>query len=229
MRQHTIVAENSVIALGRSGLKLGFGQIEKALRELHFVAKDRHESFRARLRYLQRASYGITRAGVGRKANFELGDALLFQLGLELQEFGFSPHRLALLINENQAGLRAAVRQVCERDAPVLKTAAARGVTDVEPIILMIFPSALTEGELMSMAIRHGTPRDVDLAGALEKRGAPRWAVLNLSVIVSWLIAGLADGKAVETAPYYSALMEWANQEEVHGNGEKARLADVDG
>lgn len=208
-------------------MKLGFGQIETALQHMHFVPKDGEVAFRARLRYLQRSSYGITRAGVGRKANFSIGDAFLFQLGLEFQELGFTPHRLALLINENRVALRDAVLRICERDAPILTTAAPHNVTSLEPIVLKMFPGLL--GELMAMNVTVGTPTEIDLLGSVSRRGTPRWAILNLSVTVSWLIAGLADGKPVETAPYYAALAEWAQQEATDGNSQETRLANVGG
>lgn len=206
MRQHLIPAENSVIALGRSELKLGFGQIERALWRLHNVLPERVSAFRARLRYLQRADYGIPRSGGGRKANFTIGHAVLFELGIELQQFGLTPTHVAELINTYRDELMAGLQLVCKTPGS-------------EDVLLFFYPTALSflempDGEEGSLAVRilqHGSA-DGDLATRFLRgpEALHRAAFINLAMIVEGLISKFATQS--EEAAYYAELSAWASR-----------------
>lgn len=196
-------------------MKLGFGQIEAALRERHSVHDDWHSAFRARLRYLQRADYGIPRAGVGRKANFGVGHALLLDLGLELENFGLEPTDVADLINDDRKELADAVWSVCAEP----RTRKGRD----EDRLLFIYPSALTflmlpkgdkpEARRAYPILKHGLVSELTALFLADPHNALiRAAFLNLSFIVSELIEALA-GEGADPEPFYSDLADWAVSE----------------
>jgi len=192
-------------------MKLGFGEIERALQGLHEVAPSRGAAFRARLRYLQqKVDIGLPRGGTGRRANFTFGHAVLFALALDLEQFGMPPERIQLLFGT--VGMDVEVTTLREAFYEV----ASRIGTDKGPTLLWFVPEALSDStrdpifDTSAHTVEWGEciPQNYLAAGSTRSR----LAIINLSVLVSSLMEQLGG----EPDAYVSALIAWANGEEAN-------------
>jgi hypothetical protein len=195
-------------------MKLGFGQIERALTEMHSVEASRAKGFRARLRYLQqKVDIGLPRGGGGRRANFTIGHAFLLALALELEQFGMSPERVAAVIgslevSDEEGTLRYALYEAADRVG-----------TDRPAILLWFVPESLSDA---TRAADHKYDLSAATCSWCEAGALPenlfeqssavwRIAVINLSGLIQGLAEHLGCGEPTE---YVDALMAWANDEE---------------
>lgn len=191
-------------------MRLGFGQIEAALSEMHFVESSRSSAFRARLRYLQqRVNLGIPRGGTGRRPNFAVGHAFLFGLALELEQYGMTPETIAEMIEGNLTELREAVR-----------TVASRHGSASEAVIIWFIPDALGSSIADGRSIAAATFAWCNASGLAEQIApwllpagpVARLAIVNLSALAGQIIDGLASG--AEQAPFFAELAAWADERE---------------
>lgn len=199
-------------------MRLGFGQIERAMQDIHAVDAEKMTAFRARLRYLQqRVDIGIPRGGVGRRANFTVGHALLFGLALELEQFGMTPEHVAEAI----AALGTGPEMGTLREA--VYEAASRAGLDRPAVLLWFAPEALRDAtrnvaraqrlnipDLALMTISWSEASQIPAGFLSTQDGFQRLAIVNLSALIHCLVEALGG----DPAEYSHALIAWANDEE---------------
>lgn len=191
-------------------VKLGFGQIEGALRRMHRVDDSRHARFRARLRYLQqRVDIGIPRGGGGRRANFAPEHALRFALALELEQTGLSPEQIATAFS----GPLGRARSLLDL-RPAIAAAIERLGTRRPAIMLWFTPEALRETtrdashpNLAWASVTWADIEEISQDQFLASAASTRVSAINLCSLIAGLSANLGSDFVAATAA-------WASEQE---------------